>query len=129
MRVRLLAAGICVVLLVSINSIALVSPTNAIVATTPDEQETIVFTLSFWNDNIHNGPYGGEMLFIDALMVILTQLESMQWHQSSLISSNSVTPNELGEKNFIEKWCQDAGRRNYRNCTFVYLAISCACIN
>jgi hypothetical protein len=129
MRVRLLAAGICVVLLVSINSIALVSPTDAIMATTPDEQETIVFTLSFWNDNIHNGPYGGEMLFIDALMVILTQLESMQWHQSSLISSNSGTPKEFREENFVENRSHHAGRRNYRNCTFVYLAISCAFIN
>lgn len=129
MRVRLLAAGICVLLLVSINSIALVSLTDAFMATTPDEQETIVFTLSFWNDNVHNKLYEGETMFIDALMVILTQLESMQWHQSSLISSNSVTPNELGEKNFIEKWCHHAERRNYRNCTFVYLAISCAFIN
>ena len=127
MRVRLLAAGICVVLLVSINSIALVSPTDAIVATTPDEQETIVFTLSFWNDNIHNGPYEGEMLFIDALTDI--QLESMQWHQSSLISSNSGTPKEFREENFVEKWCHHAERRNYRNCTLVYLAISCAFIN
>jgi hypothetical protein len=96
MRVRLLAAGICVVLLVSINSIALVSPTNAIVATTPDEQETIVFTLSFWNDNVHNGPYEGETMFIDALTDI--QLESMQWHQSSLISSNSGTPKVFREE-------------------------------